>query len=113
MPYISVTIGKKLEAAQKQKLASELCRLITIIPGKTGPDLITHICDGGALFSGDKAVPSAYIDLRVYTKTTEEAKKRFTHETCAYIAKEFDIPVKQQYLTIAEFENWGYGGEWH
>lgn len=113
MPYISVTIGRKLEAPQREKLKSELGRLITIIPGKTEPDLIVHIQDLGAVYMGGAEVPSVYIDLRVYTKTTGEAKKRFTQETCAFIAKEFGIPVERQYLTISEFENWGYDGEWH
>jgi hypothetical protein len=113
MPYLSVSIGQKLEAAQREKLKTELGRLITIIPGKTEPDLIVHIQDSGAMYIGGEEVPCAYIDLRVYTKTAEEAKKRFTCETCAFIAKEFNIPVERQYLTIREFENWGYDGEWH
>jgi phenylpyruvate tautomerase PptA (4-oxalocrotonate tautomerase family) len=113
MPYISVNLGQKLEAAQKEKLKAELGRLITIIPGKTEPDLIVHIQDGGAMYTGGKEIPCAYIDLRVYTKTTGEAKKRFTRETCAYISREFAIPPERQYLTISEYEQWGYDGEWH
>jgi hypothetical protein len=65
------------------------------------------------MYMGGESVPCAYIDLRVYTKTTEEAKKRFTRETCALISAECGIPVERQYLTIREFENWGYDGEWH
>jgi phenylpyruvate tautomerase PptA (4-oxalocrotonate tautomerase family) len=113
MPYLAISIGQKLEAAQKDKLKTEMGRLITIIPGKTEPDLIVRIEDGAAMYMGGEEIPCAYIDLRVYTKTTEEAKKRFTHETCACIAREFGIPAERQYLTIREFENWGYDGEWH
>jgi phenylpyruvate tautomerase PptA (4-oxalocrotonate tautomerase family) len=113
MPYIAVNIGQKLEAAQKEKLKTELGRLITIIPGKTEADLIVRIEDGGSMYIGGREIPCAYIDLRVYTQTTEEAKRCFTRETCAYIAREFGIPAGRQYLTIREFENWGYDGEWH
>ncbi|MDR2785122.1 MAG: hypothetical protein LBB83_04320 [Treponema sp.] len=88
-------------------------RLITIIPGKTEPDLIVHIQDSGAMYIGGAELSCVYIDLRVYTKTTDEAKKRFTRETCAFISREFGIPAQRQYLTILEFENWGYDGEWH
>jgi phenylpyruvate tautomerase PptA (4-oxalocrotonate tautomerase family) len=112
MPYISVTIGQKLEAAQKEKFVKELGRLITIIPGKAESDLIVKI-DDGPLYMGGEAAPSAYTDLRMYTPTTEEAKQRFTRELSAYIAKNFAIPVERQYLTIAEHNNWGYDGEWH
>jgi hypothetical protein len=113
MPYISVTLGQKLDAAQKEKLKTELGRLITIIPGKTEPDLIVNIQDTGAVYMGGAEIPCAYIDLRVYTKTNDEAKKRFTRELFAFIAREFAIPIERQYLTIGEYENWGYDGEWH
>jgi hypothetical protein len=113
MPYISVTIGQKLATAQKEKLKTELGRLITIIPGKTEPDLIVNIQDSGTVYMGGAEVPCAYIDLRVYTKTHDEAKKRFARELFAFIAREFAIPAERQYLTISEYENWGYDGEWH
>jgi phenylpyruvate tautomerase PptA (4-oxalocrotonate tautomerase family) len=112
MPYLSVHIGQRLESAQKEKLKAELGRLITIVPGKTEPDLMLSLQDEPMYFGGE-AVSCAYIDLRIYAKTTEEAKKRFTRETCAMIAREYGIPVERQYLTIQEFENWGYDGEWH
>jgi hypothetical protein len=113
MPYLSVNISPRLDAAQKEQLKTELGRLITLIPGKTEPDLIVRIADSGAMYMDGREISCAYIDLRVYTKTTDEAKKRFTCETCAYIAREFGVPVERQYLTISEFENWGYDGEWH
>jgi phenylpyruvate tautomerase PptA (4-oxalocrotonate tautomerase family) len=112
MPYLSVTIGQKLEAAQREKLKTELGRLITIIPGKSESDLIVNIQDT-PLYMGGAEVPCVYIDLRVYTKTTEEAKKRFTRETFALITRDLGIPPERQYLTIGEYENWGYAGEWH
>jgi phenylpyruvate tautomerase PptA (4-oxalocrotonate tautomerase family) len=113
MPYISVTLGQKLSDSQKEKLKSELGRLIALIPGKSEADLIVAVRDSDAVYSGGEAVPCMYMDVRVYTKTTEEAKQRFTRETCAFIAKTFGIPVNRQYLTISEYDNWGYDGEWH
>jgi hypothetical protein len=113
MPYISVAISPKLDSSGREKLKTALGRLITIIPGKTESDLIVHIQNTDALYMGGAEVSCAYIDVRVYTKTTDEAKKGFTHETCAFIAREFGIPVERQYLTISEAENWGYDGEWH
>jgi hypothetical protein len=113
MPYISVTIGQKLDAVQKEKLKTALGCLITIIPGKTEPDLIVNIQDSGAVYMGGAEIPCAYIDLRVYTKTTDEAKKRFAGELFAFITREFAIPAERQYLTIGEYDNWGYDGEWH
>jgi hypothetical protein len=113
MPYISVIIGQRLDASQKETLKRELGRLITIIPGKTESGLIVHIQDSDFLAMAGTEAPSAYIDLRVYTKADPEAKKRFTRELCVFIHREFGIPVERQYLTIGEYDNWGYDGEFH
>ncbi|AEF82933.1 phenylpyruvate tautomerase MIF-related protein [Leadbettera azotonutricia] len=113
MPFISVTIGQKLNSAEKEKLKAELGRLITIIPGKTEPDLIVHIQDSGAVYMGGTETPSVYIDLRVYTKTKEDAKKTFTKKLFDFITAEYGIKPDRQYLTISEYENWGYDGEFH
>jgi hypothetical protein len=113
MPYISVTIGQRLDVSQKETLKSELGRLITIIPGKTEPDLLVNIQDGASLYMGGTDAPSAYIDLRVYTRTDPEAKKRFTREVFACITRLFGIETSRQYLTIGEYDHWGYDGEFH
>jgi phenylpyruvate tautomerase PptA (4-oxalocrotonate tautomerase family) len=113
MPYIQVTIGQKLSAPQKERLKSELGRLIAIIPGKSEQGLIVNIQDGSSLYMGGTEEPSAYIDLRVYTKTDGEAKKRITREIFGLITREFAIPTGRQYLTISEYDQWGYGGELH
>jgi hypothetical protein len=113
MPYIQVSIGQKLSVPQREMLKSELGRLISIIPGKTEQGLIVNIQDGFSLYMGGTEEPAAYIDLRVYTKTDPEAKKRITGEIFDLIAREFAIPKARQYLTIGEYENWGYGGEFH
>jgi phenylpyruvate tautomerase PptA (4-oxalocrotonate tautomerase family) len=113
MPYVSVTIGQKLEAAQKEKLKTELGRLILLFPGKSEPDLIVHIQDTGTVYMGGEQISCAYIDVRMYTKTTDAAKKQFTRDFFAFLTKEFNIPPERQYLTIGEYENWGYDGEWH
>lgn len=113
MPYLALTIGQKLDAAQTQKLKEEFGRLITIIPGKSEADLIVHIHERDTVFMGGEQTSCAYIDLRVYTKTTDEAKKRFTREACEFLRREFAIPLERQYLTISEHQNWGYDGAWH
>ncbi|MFP3090252.1 hypothetical protein LQZ21_07990 [Treponema sp. TIM-1] len=113
MPYVQVTIGQKLSVPQKEKLKNQLGSLITIIPGKTEPDLMVSIQDSSSLYMGGTEAPAVYIDLRVYTKTDAEAKKRFTRELFDYITREFGIPAARQYLTIGEYEHWGYDGEFH
>jgi hypothetical protein len=113
MPYIQVTIGQKLSEMERETLKTELGRLITIIPGKTESGLIVSIQDGGSLYMGGDAAPAVYIDLRVYTRADPEAKKRFARELFASITRQFNIPAARQYLSIGEYDHWGYDGEFH
>lgn len=113
MPYISVQTSAELSTVKAETLKAELGRLITIIPGKTEPDLMVDLAGSRTMYLDGKAAPCAYIDLRVYTKTEPDAKKRFTRETFALIQRELNIPPANQYMTITEFDSWGYDGELH
>jgi phenylpyruvate tautomerase PptA (4-oxalocrotonate tautomerase family) len=113
MPYIAINTSAALSPVQREKVKAELGRLISIIPGKAEADLMVDIFDGRKMYMGGAAVPAAYIDLRVYTKADAEAKKRFTKETFALLIRELGVKQENLYMTITEFENWGYGGEFH
>jgi hypothetical protein len=113
MPYIQVTIGQKLSPWQKERLKGELGRLITLVPGKSEEGLIVNIQDNASLYMGGTEAPAAYIDLRLYGNTDLEVKKRFAQEIFTLITREFAIPAPRQYLTIGEYDHWGYGGEFH
>jgi hypothetical protein len=113
MPYLAVNVSQKLSAAKKEILKAEFGRLITIIPGKAEADLMVDLADDRAMYMGSGAVPCAYIDLRVYTKADGEAKNRFTRAAFALLTRELGIKPEHQYLTITEFDHWGYDGEFH
>ncbi|GHU96769.1 hypothetical protein FACS189483_00670 [Spirochaetia bacterium] len=113
MPYIAVNTSEQLSAAKKETLKAALGRLIAIIPGKSEDALMVDLADGKTMYMGGAAVPCAYIDLRVYTKTDPEAKKQFTKETFALLERELGIKPENQYLTIYEADHWGYDGEFH
>jgi phenylpyruvate tautomerase PptA (4-oxalocrotonate tautomerase family) len=113
MPYIAVKTGEALSEARKDALTRELGRLISIIPGKTEPDLIVDLACGADMYMGGRRVPCAYIDLRVYSKAEEGAKERFTSEVFTLISRELGIKKENLYMTVSEFDRWGYDGEYH
>lgn len=101
MPYISVTIGQKFEAAQKEKLKAELGRLITIIPGKTEPDLIVHTQDSASLNMGGEEGPSVYIDLRIYTKTEKKPRSALHMKSSPLLSASSAFPAGDSTLPSA------------
>jgi phenylpyruvate tautomerase PptA (4-oxalocrotonate tautomerase family) len=113
MPYIGLNISEKLSESQKEKLKSEIGRLITVIPGKTEEVTIVDISGGRSMYMGGKAIPCAYVDIRVYTKADPEGKKRFAEELFTVLEGELGIPKDNVYMSVLEFEQWGGHGTYH
>jgi phenylpyruvate tautomerase PptA (4-oxalocrotonate tautomerase family) len=113
MPYVGLNTSEKLSETQKEKLKSEIGRLITVIPGKTEEVTIVDISGGRSMYKGGKAVPCAYVDIRVYTKADPEGKKQFVNGLFVVLDKDLGIPKDNIYMSVLEFEHWGDHGAYH
>ena len=110
MPYIALNTTQKLTDAQKEKIKTELGRLITIIPTKTEAGLLVDFCGDKTFYKAGENVSGAFIDLRLFHKADYEPKKKFTEETFEMLSRELGLKKENMYLTIMEFDNWGSGG---
>ena len=110
MPYIAINTDLKLSDAQKEKVKTELGRLITIIPTKTEAVTMIDFSDSRTFYRGGVIISGAFIELRLFHKTDFEAKKKFTEETFEMLSRELGLKKENMYLNILEFENWGSGG---
>ena len=110
MPYIAINTAQKLSAAQKEKIKTELGRLITIIPAKTEAVTYVDFSDSRTAYYGGVEISGAFIDVRLFHKADFAPKKKFTEEALAMLSRELGITKENMYLTIMEFENWGFGG---
>ena len=87
MPYVALNTSEKLSETRREKVKSEIGRLVTVIPGKTEEVTIVDISDGRSMYKGGKAVPCAYVDIRVYTKADPEGKKQFVNDLFVLLDK--------------------------
>ena len=110
MPYIAVNTTQKLSVVQKEKIKTELGRLMTIIPTKTESGLLIDFSDSRTIYKAGKDVPGAFIDVRLFHKSEFEPKKKFTEETFEMLSRELGTEKENMYLTIMEFDDWGSGG---
>ena len=113
MPYIAVNTAMELSAAQKEKIKSELGRLMSIIPTKSEAGLLVDFSGGHTLYKGGENAEGAFIDLRLYKKSELEPKKQFTAEVLSLLARELGIKKEHMYMTIGEYDTWGSNGELH
>ncbi|MDR2535662.1 MAG: hypothetical protein LBD29_06475 [Treponema sp.] len=111
MPYIAINTAQELSLEQKEKIKTELGRLITLIPTKTEAGLMVDFSGNRGLYRGGQEVPGAFIEVRLYTKAETEPKKQLTKAIFDLLAGELGFKKEQIYLNILELENWGTNGE--
>ena len=110
MPYIAINTSMELSAGQKEKIKTELGRLITIIPTKTEAGLVIDFSGGRTIYKAGAEVSGVFIDLRLFRKSDFEPKKKFTEETFEMFARELGLDKNDMILNIIELENWGSTG---
>jgi len=110
MPYIAVNTAQKLSDAQKEKIKTELGRLITIIPTKTEAGLLIDFSDSRTMYKAGENVSGAFIEVRLFRKSEFEPKKQFTEETFEMLSRELGLKKENMYLNFLEFDNWGSAG---
>jgi phenylpyruvate tautomerase PptA (4-oxalocrotonate tautomerase family) len=110
MPYIAINTTQELSDSQKEKIKTELGRIIAVIPTKSEAGLLIDFSGGRTIYKAGEKVSGAFIDLRLYHKSGFEPKKQFTEATFELLSRELGLAKENMYLTIMEFDNWGSGG---
>ena len=110
MPYIAINTAQKLSEAQKEKLKTELGRLIPIIPTKSEAGLLINFSDSKTFYMAGENVNGAFIEVRLYGKADFEPKKKLTEEIFEMFTRELGIKKEHMYLNILELDNWGTAG---
>jgi len=110
MPYIAINTSVKLPNSLKEKIKTEIGRLITIIPTKAEAGTLIDFSDSRTIYKGGENVSGAFIDLRLFHKADLEPKKKFTEEVFELLTRELGLKKENMYLSITEYENWGTAG---
>lgn len=108
MPYMRVSLSKKLTDAEKADLAKALGEPLGLIPGKHGSMLIADIEDGKSFFVG--GVPQenfAFVDIRYYSEFEFHIKKRFVEGVFQVLREKLGTTDDKISMTISEFRSWG------
>ena len=113
MPYIAINTVQELTSAKKEKIKSELGRLMSIIPTKTEAGLLVDFSDRRTMYKGGVSVDGAFVDLRLFGKSELDPKKLYTTEVFDLLSRELGIKKEHIYMNIGEYETWGSNGGLH
>ena len=98
MPYVGINAGLKISDAQKDKIKTELGRLISIIPTKSEAGLLVDFADSKTTYKAGVGVPCAFIDVRLFRKSEFEPKKQFTEAVFELLSQKLGLK-KGKYVT--------------
>ncbi|MDR1978921.1 MAG: hypothetical protein LBQ42_09345 [Synergistaceae bacterium] len=111
MPFIAVHTTTALRAEQKDTIASELGKIVTLIPNKSESVLMIDISDGHTMyFAGKKMTRCAFVDVRCYKQAPFENNKAFTEAVFKLLQDVAELEAGEVYVSISELPVWGAKG---
>lgn len=110
MPYIHLSIGKKITPAQRDALAEKIGKAVTILPEKTFEKTMVHIDEDCVIYRGGKRAECLYMETRIFKDAPVEAETEYARKLYAVFNEVLGIPDTQVYMNILELNTWASKG---
>lgn len=110
MPYIQISLSKKLTDEKKRALAAGVAALVPILPDKPGDRAIVQIDDGRSLYRGGEPADCAFMETRLYGKTPKPYLRAYTEKLFKLFEEQLGYAGNQIYFNILELDHWGSKG---
>ncbi|AQS07679.1 MULTISPECIES: phenylpyruvate tautomerase MIF-related protein [Clostridium] len=112
MPFIGSKVSVKISKEKEEIIKKKLGEAIKLIPGKSETFLMVGFEDNYSLyFGGEKLEKGAFIEVKIFGKSSKDAYDALTAEICNIYEKELDIPQDKIYVKYEEVANWGWNGK--
>ena len=110
MPLININTTKKLSDSTKNALQTELAENISVFPGKTKEFTTINIIDGCSMYKNGQSLNGAFIEIRIFRNTTEQAKEEFTSRLFDITSRILETQPSEVHINYFEMQEWGVGG---
>jgi phenylpyruvate tautomerase PptA (4-oxalocrotonate tautomerase family) len=112
MPYLRLSISKKISPEDEQRLVDGLGAALSKIPGKDPQWTMVEVNDGLKMyFGGKKQDDMVFVDVKYAGRFQYRKKKEFTQEAFNVINAVLGTPKDKICLIITEYNNWGAVGD--
>ncbi len=111
MPYISTKTNITIPKEKELKIKERLGKAISILPGKSENWLMLSFeGDTSLYFQGKSDKPIAFVEVKLFGKSSAEAYSKLTSEISLILKEELSIDPGQIYVKYEEVSHWGYNG---
>ncbi|MDP4117749.1 MAG: phenylpyruvate tautomerase MIF-related protein [Bacillota bacterium] len=111
MPYIGTKVTTKITKEQETELKNRFGSAITLLPGKSEAHLMLCFEDDCRMYFASKNnKPIAYVEVKIFGKSTADAYSALTARICSDITEVLGIDGDHTYVKYEEIDNWGMNG---
>ncbi len=111
MPFIDVSVSKKLTPDIETAIKAALGDAIALFPGKSEAWLMCRISDGEHMwFKGTNDGDSAFVEVKLLGSVDPAGAERFTARMCEILEKEVGIAPSRTYVRYTGGGDWGWNG---
>jgi phenylpyruvate tautomerase PptA (4-oxalocrotonate tautomerase family) len=111
VPFINVKTNIEVTKEHKEIVKQKLGKAIELIPGKSEEWLMVAIDDKVSLyFKGKTDKPIAFVEIKIFGSTTEEAYQLTTAQITRILNEELQVAPDQIFIAYSEIEHWGWNG---
>lgn len=111
MPYISTKTTVEVNQEKREAIKIKLGKAIELIPGKDENWLMISFDDKSIMyFKGSDERPLAYVEVKIFGKSSEEAYRKLTKAITEIIHEELSIQPDCIYVKYEEASTWGWNG---
>lgn len=112
MPFVNVHIGKPIDEAVKDAVASMIAENMPIIPGKNRDNTMIEISGNRDMYMFGGKEEIIFVDIRVSGTIEYKIKEAFIAKLSGELERILGIPEKKQYFNILELPEWGIGSRY-
>jgi phenylpyruvate tautomerase PptA (4-oxalocrotonate tautomerase family) len=111
MPYISTKTTVSISGEKKEIIKKKLGKAIELLPGKSESWLMLSFEDNVSMyFQGSNDSPLAFIEVKIFGKSSADAYNRLTKVITEIINQELGIRPDGIYVKYEEVSTWGWNG---
>lgn len=110
MPYVHMSIAKKLSDEQKEAIKASIGRLIEILPNKSEKVMMIRLDDDLQMYYRGVRENCAYVNVCLYLTSQDQKKGEFGSAFVESLSALAGIDICNIYLSFSEFGNWFSGG---
>jgi len=112
MPQLNISIGKAVTKEQLEKLQLAIGGIMPLIPGKNIDNTVISVNSGLDMYKGGARWEGAFVDVRLYKSSPEEAKEEFYKKLCEVFAEVLSINASHVQANFIELPKWAAGGRY-